>query len=132
LLYFFDNCVLDTERRELRRGADAISLQPQVFDLLEYLIRNRERVVSKDDLIAGIWRGRIVSESALMTRINAAERDWRQRGRAAVDQDASPQGVRFVANVREQQPLEGNATTVVQPGLRFQICRRSRCCHFKT
>jgi DNA-binding winged helix-turn-helix (wHTH) protein len=58
LLYFFDSYVLDTERRELRRGADAISLQPQVFDLLEYLIRNRERVVSKDDLIAGIWGGR--------------------------------------------------------------------------
>src|SRR5258708_1750064 len=72
LLYFFDNCVLDTERRELRRGADAISLQPQVFDLLEYLIRNREHVVSKDDLIAGIWGGRIVSGSALTTRINAA------------------------------------------------------------
>jgi DNA-binding winged helix-turn-helix (wHTH) protein len=47
--------VFDTGRRELHRGAEAVSLAPQVFDLLDYLIRNRERVVSKDDLIAAIW-----------------------------------------------------------------------------
>jgi len=118
LLYFFDNCVLDTERRELRRGADAISLQPQVFDLLEYLIRNRERVVSKDDLIAGIWRGRIVSESALMTRINAARTAIGDSGAEQRSIKTLPRkGVRFVAKVREQQPLEANATTVVRPGL---------------
>jgi DNA-binding winged helix-turn-helix (wHTH) protein len=45
------DCVLDIDKRELRRGADAVSIGPQVFDLLEYLIRNREHVVSKDDLI---------------------------------------------------------------------------------
>src|SRR5215475_8191448 len=118
LLYFFENYSLDTERRELRRGAEAISLQPQVFDLLEYLIRNRERVVSKDDLIAGIWGGRIVSESALVTRINAA--------RAAIGDSGAEQrsiktlprkGVRFIANVREQKALEAIATVAVQPGL---------------
>jgi TolB-like protein len=118
LLYFFENCVLNTDRRELRRGADAVSLQPQVFDLLEYLIRNRERVVSKDDLIADIWGGRIVSESALITRINAA--------RTAIGDSGAEQrliktlprkGIRFVANVREQQALEADATAVVQPGL---------------
>ena len=70
--YLFEDCVLDTDRRELRRGADAVSVAPQVFDLLEYLIRNRERVVSKDDLIAAIWDGRIVSDAALTTRINVA------------------------------------------------------------
>ncbi len=79
MLYFFDNYVLDTERRELRHGAAAISLQPHVFDLLEYLIRNRERVVSKDDLIAGIWGGRIVSESALTTRYGSSS-DLRRAG----------------------------------------------------
>jgi hypothetical protein len=52
-----------------RRGADR---QPQVFDLLEYAIRNRERVVSKDDLLAAVWNGRIVLESTLSTRINVA------------------------------------------------------------
>jgi DNA-binding winged helix-turn-helix (wHTH) protein len=72
LRYLFDGYVLDTERRELRHGAGVVSLEPQVFDILEYLIRNREHVVSKDDLFASIWNGRLVSESALSTRINAA------------------------------------------------------------
>lgn len=61
MLYSFENVILDTQRRELRRGGAPIAVQPQVFDLLEYLIRNRERVVSKEDLIADIWGGRIVS-----------------------------------------------------------------------
>jgi DNA-binding winged helix-turn-helix (wHTH) protein len=60
LRYLFEDCVLDTDRRELRRGADLLT--PQVFDVLDYLIRNRERVVSKDDLIAAVWNGRIVSD----------------------------------------------------------------------
>jgi len=72
LLYSFENFTLDTDRRELRRGPVLVTMTPQVFDLLEYLIRNRERVVSKDDLSAAIWDGRIVSESALTTSINAA------------------------------------------------------------
>jgi DNA-binding winged helix-turn-helix (wHTH) protein len=72
LLYSFEDFSLDTARRELRRNGTLIALQPQVFDLLEYSIRNRDRVVSKDDLLAAVWSGRIVSESAVSTRINAA------------------------------------------------------------
>ena len=60
--YLFEDCVLDTDKRELRRAADAVSVAPQVFDLLDYLLRNRGRVVSKDDLISAIWQGRIVSD----------------------------------------------------------------------
>ena len=56
----FSHFALDTDRRELRRGGDLVQLEPQVFDLLVYLIRNRDRVVTKDDLIAGVWGGRIV------------------------------------------------------------------------
>ena len=67
--YLFEDYTLDTERRELHRGADVVSVTPQVFDLLDYLIRNRERVVSKDDLINAIWNGRIVSDAALTTRL---------------------------------------------------------------
>src|SRR5262249_2008233 len=70
--YFFADYALDTDRRELRRGADAVPTTPQVFDLLDYLIRNRERVVSKDDLVSAIWKGRIVSDAALTARLNAA------------------------------------------------------------
>src|SRR5579872_3574604 len=72
LLYCFDDFILDPGQRELRRDGNAIPLQPQVFDLLEFLIRQRDRVVTRDDLIAAIWGGRIVSDSALATRINAA------------------------------------------------------------
>jgi Transcriptional regulatory protein, C terminal len=58
LRYLFEDFALDTDRRELRRGADVLSTTPKVFDLLEYLIRHRERVVSKDDLISTVWKGR--------------------------------------------------------------------------
>jgi TolB-like protein len=103
LRYLFEDFVLDTDRRELRRGTNLVPLAPQVFDLLAYLIRNRERVVSKDDLISAIWEGRIVSDSALTTRINAA--------RSAIGDNGEDQrliktllrkGVRFVGPVLEE------------------------------
>src|SRR5947209_1530404 len=72
LLYLFGDYALDCDRRELHRGANLIPLQPQVFDLLEHLIRHRDHVVGKDDLNAAIWGGRFVSDSALTARINAA------------------------------------------------------------
>jgi len=72
LRYVFEACVLDTDRRELRRDDAMVAVEPQVFDLIAYLIRNRDRVVDRDDLRAAIWSGRIVSESTLNTRINAA------------------------------------------------------------
>ncbi len=59
--YHFENYVLDSNRRELLCGSKAVALEPQVFDLLVYLLQNRERVVSKDDLIEAVWGGRIVS-----------------------------------------------------------------------
>jgi DNA-binding winged helix-turn-helix (wHTH) protein len=72
MLYLFDAFALDTDRRELRRGDAAVAVQPQVFDLLELLLRNSDRVVTKDDMLAEVWGGRIVSESTLTSRINAA------------------------------------------------------------
>ncbi len=55
--FVFDDHVLDVDRRELRRAGEPIAIEPQVFDLLVHLVRNRDRVVSKDDLIAAIWHG---------------------------------------------------------------------------
>jgi len=103
LLYIFDNCVLDPDRRELRKNAAAIAMEPQAFDLLLHLVRHRDHVVSRDELIQQIWGGRIVSESALSTRINAV--------RTAIGDSGTEQrliktlprkGVRFVGEVREE------------------------------
>src|SRR5215472_18588874 len=106
MLYLFEDCALDTDRRELRRGAGLIHVEPQVFDLLEHLLANRERVVSKDDLIASIWGGRIVSESALATRINAARLAVGDSGEAQRLIKTLPRkGIRFVGVVREEQKL---------------------------
>ena len=102
MLYLFDDFVLDTDQRELRRDGSPIPLQPQVFDLLEYLIRHRARVVTKDDLIGAIWGGRIVSESSLTTRINAARTGIGDSGEAQRLIKTLPRkGVRFIGTVRE-------------------------------
>jgi adenylate cyclase len=106
LRYLFDDCALDTDLRELHRGSDLVPLTPQVFDLLDYLIRNRERVLSKDDLIEAIWNGRSVTDSALTTRINAARSAVGDNGKAQRLIKTLPRkGVRFVGVVREERRL---------------------------
>ena len=107
LRYFFEDYAFDTDRRELHRGANVVSVTPQVFDLLDYLIRNRERVVSKDDLIDAIWNGRIVSDAALTTRMNAARSAIGDRGEEQRLIKTLPRkGFRFVGMVRERRGLE--------------------------
>ena len=66
----FGDYMLDPGRRELSRGPDTVAIGPQVFDLLAYLVTNREQVVSKDQLLDAVWGGRIVSESTLASHIN--------------------------------------------------------------
>ena len=100
--YLFENYVLDTELRELHRGAEAIPIAPQVFDLLEYLIRNRDRVVAKDELIESIWDGRAVSDSALTTRLNVLRNAIRDSGEDRRLLKTLPRkGFRFVGAIRE-------------------------------
>ena len=102
--YLFQNCTFDTDRRELRRGAEMIPLAPQVFDLLDYLIRNRERVVSKDDLIRAIWNGRSVSDAALTTRLNAVRGAIGDTGeKQHLIKTLPRKGFRFVGAVQEEQ-----------------------------
>ena len=100
--YLFEEYAFDTDRRELYRGANIVSMAPQVFDLLDYLIRNRERVVSKDDLVNAIWRGRIVSDAALTTRINVARSVIGDSGDAQRFIRTLPRrGFRFIGAVHE-------------------------------
>src|SRR5437660_10157279 len=100
--FLFENCALDTEKRELHRGADAVSITPQVFDLLDYLIRNRERVVSKGDLISAVWNGRIVSDAALTTRLNAVRSAIGDTGeKQRLIKTLPRKGFRFVGAVQE-------------------------------
>jgi TolB-like protein/Tfp pilus assembly protein PilF len=104
LRYIFENYAIDTDRRELYRGADAVSIGPQVFDLLDYLIRNRERVVGKSDLINAVWNGRIVSDAALTTGLNAARGAIGDSGEEQRLIKTLPRrGFRFVGTVREAQ-----------------------------
>ena len=108
LRYFFEHYAFDTDRRELRRGPDVVSTTPQVFDLLDYLIRNRERVVSKDDLIKAIWNGRSVSDAALTTRLNAARGAIGDSGEEQRFIKTLPRkGFRFVGQVREAREVAG-------------------------
>jgi TolB-like protein/Flp pilus assembly protein TadD len=102
VVFRFGDHVLDVERRELRRGGEPIALEPQVFDLLVYLVRHRGRVVSKDDLIDGVWGGRIVSDSALTTRLNAARKAVNDSGAVQhVIRTMHRKGVRFIGEVSE-------------------------------
>ena len=108
--YLFEEYAFDADRRELHRGADVVSVAPQVFDLIDYLIRNRERVVSKDDLIKAIWNGRSVSDAALTTRLNAARTAIGDSGEEQRFIKTLPRkGFRFVGAVREAQEPAGAA-----------------------
>jgi TolB-like protein len=94
---------LDIARRELRRGTKLVHLEPKAFDLLVFLIRNSDRVVSKDDLLAAIWDGRIVSDSAITTRINALRRALGDDGATQkLVRTFTRKGVRFIGEVTEQ------------------------------
>jgi TolB-like protein/Flp pilus assembly protein TadD len=108
LRYLFEEYAFDTDRRELHRGAETIAVTPQVFDLLDYLIRNREHVVSKDDLINVIWNGRSVSDAALTTRLNAARTAIGDSGEEQRLIKTLPRkGFRFVGQVLEAQAPAG-------------------------
>lgn len=112
--YLFDEYAFDTDLRELYRGAHVVSVAPQVFDLLDYLIGNRERVVSKDDLIRAIWQGRVVSDVALTTRINAARKAIGDSGdEQRLIRTFPRKGVRFIGTVRE---TAGSAGATVSGG----------------
>jgi pimeloyl-ACP methyl ester carboxylesterase/DNA-binding winged helix-turn-helix (wHTH) protein len=112
MIYRFGDYSLDPAGFELRHGDDIIPVEPQVFSLLALMIENRAHVVSKDDLIASVWDGRIVSEATLSSRISAARRAVGDTGDAqAVIKTIRSRGFRFVADVIEI----GNAAPAYAP-----------------
>jgi TolB-like protein len=116
--FAFGDWVLDGDRRELLRSSEAIAVGPQVFDLLIYLIENRDRVVSKDELFDVIWRGRTVSESTLTSHINAARRALGDNGEdQRLIRTISRKGFRFVGEVEtiDAHSRSGARPTAIEP-----------------
>ena len=106
MVFRFEDFVLDVDRRELRRANTLIAIQPQVFDVIEYLVRERERVITKDDLLDEVWNGRVVSESTLTSRINAARRALGDSGQAQrLIRTVQKRGFRFVGTVVSDAPI---------------------------
>ncbi len=102
MIYQFANCILDTARRELRQGDDLVAIEPQVFDVLVHLIEARDRVVSRDDLLDTVWKGRIVSEATLSSRLNSARTAIGDTGaEQRLIRTLPRKGVRFVGAVQE-------------------------------
>ena len=120
--FVFSGQILDVGLRELRRNRELVPVEPQVFDLLLYLLKNRDRVVSKDDLIAGVWGGRVVSDSTLTSRINAVRNAIGDNGKSQTLLRTIPRkGFRFVGEV-----TEGDATPPPIGGRARQTATRRR------
>jgi len=116
LIYQFADYSLDVERQELRRGTEMVDVEPQVLDLLQYLIRNRERVVSKDDLIEHVWHGRIVSESTLTSRITAARQAIGDSGdQQRLIRTIARKGIRFVGELRNTESSSSSGDHAILP-----------------
>jgi adenylate cyclase len=116
----FGEHLLDVDRRELRRGAELIAIEPQVFDLLVYLVRNRSRVVSRDDVLKAVWGGRVVSESTVTSRINAVRNAVGDSGKAQrLIRTVPRRGIRFVGVVREEHkpaaPVDARSVAAENP-----------------
>jgi DNA-binding winged helix-turn-helix (wHTH) protein/predicted ATPase len=113
LVYRFGEFSLDLDRQELRRSSEHVSVEPSVFDLLRYLILNRDRLVTKDDLIQHVWGGRIVSESTLTSRITAMRHAIGDSGQQQRFVRTIPRkGLRFVGDIYEDN---GQATEALPP-----------------
>jgi len=117
--FVFDDCILDPERRELTRASRAVAIGPQVFDLLLHLLKHRDHVVSKDDLMNTVWQGRIVSESTLASHINSVRQAIGDSGQEQrLIRTISRKGFRFIGEVSEvfdTQPADAVEPAISNP-----------------
>jgi len=117
--YLFEDFALDVERRELLRRGTVIPIEPKVFDLLAYIIQNRDRVISRDNLLQSVWEGRIVSEAAQTTCINGARRALGDSGdEQRLIRTLPRKGIRFVGSVRIEQGSLGATASAAPPSQR--------------
>jgi DNA-binding winged helix-turn-helix (wHTH) protein/predicted ATPase len=107
MIYAFEQYELDVPRYELRYAGKLVKLEPQVFNVLAYLLQHRDRVVTKEELLAQLWPGRFVSEATLTSRLTAARRAIGDRGREQrVIQTVHGRGYRFIVPVEERNARE--------------------------
>lgn len=113
MIFNFGEYALDTRRLELRRGGQSRNLEPQVFSLLEYLVKQRDRVVGKEELVDAVWHRRAVSDSTLNAHISAARRAIGDNGKEqAVIRTFPRRGFRFVAEVLAEDEIAGQKETL--------------------
>jgi len=122
--FVFGDCELDLDRYELRRGGTLQPVEPQVFDVLALLVRLRDRVVAKEELLDTVWGNRFVSESALTSRIKAARRAIGDDGRSQLlIRTVHGRGYQFIGEVRETVPTTtGEPVPASPPPQRIQFC----------
>jgi TolB-like protein/Tfp pilus assembly protein PilF len=126
MIYRFEEFELDTDRFEMRRGGQPVPLEPQVFALIAFLVSNRERMVSREELIEKVWKGRVVSESAISSRIKKARKALGDDGRSQqFIHTVHGRGFRFVGELHN----DGDASTVPgtgrpRPGTSAESCPR--------
>jgi TolB-like protein len=116
MIYGFGEFELDTERVELRERGVTCAVEPQVFALLRFLIEHRDRMVTKDEIIEAVWEGRIISDSAIASRIKSARQIVRDDGRSqGVIRTVHGRGFAFVADVHARSDIILRAPIEILP-----------------
>jgi TolB-like protein len=124
LIYTFEDYSLDGDRQELRRGADLVPVEPQVFDLLQYLVRNRGHVVGRDELIEAVWGGRFISDSTISSRITAVRHAIRDSGKKQrLIRTIVSKGFRFISEVTEEQ-TSGNDVSALGDAIEQKLAMK--------
>ncbi|NJM29465.1 MAG: alpha/beta fold hydrolase [Rhizobiales bacterium] len=126
MIVSFDQFQIDTEKFELRKAGESVPVEPQVFELIVYLAHNRDRVIGHEELFEKIWNGRIVSQSTLTSRINAARAAiGDDGGRQALIKTVPRKGYRFVGQVKAGQSPASTSPSGPVPAIRqdIQFCQ---------
>jgi TolB-like protein/DNA-binding winged helix-turn-helix (wHTH) protein len=131
MIYQFSTFELDTATFELRDGGKSLALEPQVFALLALLIENRERLVSKDEILEKVWDGRVVTDAAVASRVKSARQILGDDGKSQrFIRTIHGQGYRFIANAKASRGAGGlwmaNALDRAAGANVEPLCRTSR------